>query len=213
MIKIISIARLHPHSTPCKKFKKEKDEILNLWENLNNSQISKCIKVRKMFFSSCNERGIKKYSESPWGIDLRPSDLRSDAQPLSHKDSSVSEAYYEVLITRFPHTVRISNVDSVMFLIKKIVEMVSFELPRLSHARDKTKKSFSILHRAQNLPSLLFVSKTLRYQHCWLHPLSVQPISVGRGTNYVAVVVPPESLAFQECKTTWASRSSTQIFQ
>ena len=130
MIKIISIARLHPHSTPCKKIKKEKDEILNLWENLNNSQISKCIKVRKMFFSSCNERGIKKYSESPWGIDLRPSDLRSDAQPLSHKDSSVSEAYYEVLITRFPHTVRISNVDSVMFLIKKIVEMVSFELPR-----------------------------------------------------------------------------------
>ena len=82
-----------------------------------------------------------------------------------------------------------------------------------SHARDKTKKSFSILHRAQNLPSLLFVSKTLRYQHCWLHPLSVQAISVGMGTNYVAVVVPPESLAFQECKTTWASRSSTQIFQ
>ena len=38
----------------------------------------------------------------------------------------------------------------------------------LSHARDKTKKtSFLILHRAQNLPSLLFLSKTLRCRHCW----------------------------------------------
>ena len=34
---------------------------------------------------------------------------------------------YEVLITRVLHTARISNVDSVMFLIE-IVEMVSFEL-------------------------------------------------------------------------------------
>ena len=39
----------------------------------------------------------------------------------------MSEVYYEVLITRVLHTVRISNVDSVMFLIE-IVEMVSFEL-------------------------------------------------------------------------------------
>ena len=58
---------------------------------------------------------------------LRPSDLRSDALPLSHQDSSMSEIYYEVLITRVLHTARISNVDSVMFLIE-IVEMVSFEL-------------------------------------------------------------------------------------
>ena len=29
---------------------------------------------------------------------LRPSDLRSDALPLSHKDSSVSGVYYEVLL-------------------------------------------------------------------------------------------------------------------
>ena len=27
---------------------------------------------------------------------LRPSDLRSDALPVSHKDSTVSEVYYEV---------------------------------------------------------------------------------------------------------------------
>ena len=50
---------------------------------------------------------------------LRPSDLRSDVLPLSHKDSSVSGVYYEVLMTRVLHTPRISNVDSVMFLTEK----------------------------------------------------------------------------------------------
>ena len=50
---------------------------------------------------------------------LRPSDLRSDALPLSHKDSSVSGVYYEVLMTRGPNTARISKVDSVMFLTEK----------------------------------------------------------------------------------------------
>ena len=58
---------------------------------------------------------------------LRPSDLCSDALPLSHKGSLVSKVYYEVLTTRILHTARICNVDSVMFLIE-IVEMVSFEL-------------------------------------------------------------------------------------
>ena len=48
---------------------------------------------------------------------LRSSDLRSDALPLSHKDSSVSEVYYEVLMKRVLHTARISNVDSVIFLL------------------------------------------------------------------------------------------------
>ena len=47
---------------------------------------------------------------------LRPSDLRSDALPLSHRDSTVSEVYYEVHMTRVLHTARISNVDSVMFV-------------------------------------------------------------------------------------------------
>ena len=45
--------------------------------------------------------------------------LHSDALPLSHKDSSVSGVYYEVLMTRVLHTARISNVDSVMFLTEK----------------------------------------------------------------------------------------------
>ena len=41
---------------------------------------------------------------------------RSDALSLSHKDSTVSEVYYEVHMTRVLHTARISNVDSVLFV-------------------------------------------------------------------------------------------------
>ena len=51
--------------------------------------------------------------------------LRSDALSLSHRDSMVSEVYYEVHLRRVLH--RISNVDSVMF-VNRIREMVSFEL-------------------------------------------------------------------------------------
>ena len=49
----------------------------------------------------------------------RTSDLRiprSDALPLSHRDSMVSEVYYEVHLTSVLHTANISNVDSVMFV-------------------------------------------------------------------------------------------------
>ena len=52
---------------------------------------------------------------------------RSDTLPLSHRDSTVSEVYYEVHMTRVLHTARISNVDSVMF-IDRLREMVSFVL-------------------------------------------------------------------------------------
>ena len=69
---------------------------------------------------------------------LRPSDLRSDALPLSHRDSSVSEVYYEVHMTRSMQDVFGSWQDE--------------------------KTSFSIPHRAQNLPSLLFLSKPI---HVW----------------------------------------------
>ena len=51
--------------------------------------------------------------------------LRFDALPLSHRDSMVSEVYYEVHMTHVLHTARISNVGSVIFEIE-IVEMVSF---------------------------------------------------------------------------------------
>ena len=60
-----------------------------------------------------------------WTSDLRIP--RSDALQLSLRDSTVSEVYYEVHMTRVLHTARISNVDSVMF-VNKIREMVSFEL-------------------------------------------------------------------------------------
>ena len=47
---------------------------------------------------------------------LTPSDLRLDVRPLSHRDSTVREVYYEVHMTRVLHTARISSVDSVMFV-------------------------------------------------------------------------------------------------
>ena len=53
--------------------------------------------------------------------------LRSDALPLSRRDTTVSEV--EVHMTRVLHTAGISNVDSVMF-VDRIREMVSFELGR-----------------------------------------------------------------------------------
>ena len=49
----------------------------------------------------------------------RASDLRiprSDALPLSHRDSTVSEVYYKVHMTSVLHTARISNVDGVVFV-------------------------------------------------------------------------------------------------
>ena len=55
---------------------------------------------------------------------------RYDALPLSHRDSMVSEVYYEVHMTHVLHTTRINNVDSVMFV------------DSLSHVRDKMKTSF-----------------------------------------------------------------------
>ena len=80
-----------------------------------------------MFFRLVTSVGYRKILSPHEESNLRPSDLCSDALPLSHKDSLVNEVYYEVLITRVLHTARIRNVDSVMFLIE-IVEMVSFEL-------------------------------------------------------------------------------------
>ena len=41
---------------------------------------------------------------------------RSNPLPLSHRDSTVSEVYYKVHMTRVLHTTRISNVASVMFV-------------------------------------------------------------------------------------------------
>ena len=74
--------------------------------------------IKKDFFCLVMSVGQRKkilHEES----NLRPLDLRSHALPLSHKDSSVSGVYYEVLMTHVLHTARSSNVDSVMFLTEK----------------------------------------------------------------------------------------------
>ena len=42
--------------------------------------------------------------------------IGSTKTQLSHRDSTVSEVYYEVHMTRVLHTARISNIDSVMFV-------------------------------------------------------------------------------------------------
>ena len=76
-----------------------------------------------MFFCLVTGVGQRKNSESPWGHEPQT----SDALPLNHRDSRVSEAYYEVHVKRVLHTARISNVDSVKF-VNRIIEMVSFEL-------------------------------------------------------------------------------------
>ena len=78
--------------------------------------------IEKDVFRLVMSVGQRKDSESPRGIEIP----RSDALPLSLRDSTVSEVYYEFHMTRVLHT-RISNVDSVMF-INRIREMVSFEL-------------------------------------------------------------------------------------
>ena len=85
------------------------------------------VNVAKYVFSSCHERGIKKNSGSPLGIEPQTFGFALRCSTLSHKDSSVSEVYYEVLITRVLRTARIRNVDSLMFQIE-IIEMLSFEL-------------------------------------------------------------------------------------
>ena len=73
--------------------------------------------LEKDVFLSCHESGTRKNSESPWGIEPQTFGiLSSDALPLSHRDSVVSEVYYEVHMTHVLHTTRISNVNSTMFV-------------------------------------------------------------------------------------------------
>ena len=88
--------------------------------------------LEKDVFSSCHERGTK---EKFW-VPLRKRTLdiripRSDAMPLSHRDSTMSEVYYEVHIFS------------------------------LSHVRDKKKKIFLYFFTELKtyVPSLLFLYK------------------------------------------------------
>ena len=86
-------------------------------------------------FSSCHERGTKKKFRVP--IRNRTSDLRiprSDALPLSHRDSTVSEVYYEVHMTRVLHTAKISNVRHGLMLLwfTDLTEEVTIHRPNVS---------------------------------------------------------------------------------
>ena len=54
--------------------------------------------------------------------------------------STVSELYYEVHITRMLRTARISNVDGVLYVDRKIREMVGFEL-----SKEKKKDVFRLV--------------------------------------------------------------------
>ena len=73
-----------------------------------------------MFFRLVTSVGQRKILSPHEESNLRPSDLHSNALPLSHKDSSVIRVYYEVLMTRVPHMARINNVDSIMFFDRKV---------------------------------------------------------------------------------------------
>ena len=86
----------------------------------------------------------------------RTSGLRipwSDALSVSPRDSTVSKVYFEVHMTCFLHTTRISNVDSIMF-VNEIREMTSFEL-----GKEIEKYAFRLVMRVE--------SKGLRFDSLW----------------------------------------------
>ena len=72
--------------------------------------------MEKDVFRLVTSVGQRKKSDSQEESNLRPSDSRSEALPLSHRDSTVSEVYYEVHTRHVLHTARLCNVDSVMFV-------------------------------------------------------------------------------------------------
>ena len=83
-------------------------------------------RYRGRCFSFCHERRTKK---KIWFLMRnRTSDRRiprSDALPLSHRDLTACEIYYEIHMLRVPHTARVSHVDSVMF-VNRLRKMVFY---------------------------------------------------------------------------------------
>ena len=69
----------------------------------------------------------RKNSESPWGIE--PQTFGFCIPMFYHwaTETTESEFYYKVQMTQVLHTVRISNVNSIIF-VNRIREMVNFEL-------------------------------------------------------------------------------------
>ena len=80
---------------------------------------------------------------------------RSDALPLTHIDSTVSKAYYQVhIVTRVLYTVRINNVNSVMF-VNRQRKMVTFEL-----SKEMDKDVFHLVTRVEQRKMILTVCPT-----------------------------------------------------
>ena len=69
----------------------------------------------------------RKNSESPWGIE--PQTFGFCVPMFYHwaTETTESKVYYKVQMTQVLHTVRISNVNSIIF-VNRIREMVNFEL-------------------------------------------------------------------------------------
>ena len=103
-------------------------------------------------FSSCHERETKRKFWVP--MRNRTSDLhipRSDALPLSHRDSTMSEVYYEVHITRVLHTARISREGKVFELGKELEKDLAF----VPCSGQDEKYISQFLYWPQNLTSLI----------------------------------------------------------
>ena len=91
--------------------------MLDIDRNKRGGKFWACLRNKERCFSSCHKCGTNKTFWVPmrnWTSDLQMP--HSDALPLSHRDSTVNEVYYEVHITCILHTARISNVNRVMFV-------------------------------------------------------------------------------------------------
>ena len=122
-----------------------------MWLPVNDVQA----KIQREMFFVLSRAGDKE--KKIWvPMKNRTSDLRippSDALPLSHIDSTVSEVYYEVhMMIHVLHTARISNVDSVMFVDRnkrdgkaeglRFDSSLRLRFFSLYYAHDKTKNIF-----------------------------------------------------------------------
>ena len=96
----------------------------------------------------------------------KPENIRcyQDIRNFSAADSTVSEVYYEVHMTRAVHTARNSNVDSVMSI--NIIHLLSFlfYLP----------KSLYVIEGSIGVPSIKKPTSSSSVCFCWeLHLLNI----------------------------------------
>ena len=98
---------------------------------------------------------------------------RSDALPLSHRNSTVSEVYHEVHMTRVLSTARISNVNRIREMLKfelgKDIEKDAFCVPRTRQDEKKPYFSTSLPSSKFTISLILFKNKLLNKKR-WLIP-------------------------------------------